>query len=85
MHFEKSQCILLNVFDKQKAFYKLFAIETEVRKWSDMCKNAYFMAIFATCREVFLHQVHCNCVEASSESEAKKKFELIEIAKQSVV
>ena len=28
MHFEKSQCILLNEFDKKGEFYKLFAIET---------------------------------------------------------
>ena len=55
MHFEKSQCILLNEFDKKGEFYKLFAIETEVRKWSDSCKNCYFVAVYATCREPFLH------------------------------
>ena len=31
MHHEKSQCILLNVFDKSREFYKLYAIETMVR------------------------------------------------------
>ena len=78
MHFEKSHCILLNQFDAYKGFYKLFTVETEVRRWSDLCKNCYFVAIFATCREAFLHKVHCGCVEANSIAEAKQKFKKIE-------
>ena len=74
MHFEKSLCILLNDFDKYKGFYKLYAVETEVRKWSDVCRNCYFVAIFACCREAFLHKFHCDCVGANSLAEAKQKF-----------
>ena len=78
MHFEKSHCILLNQFDQSKGFYKLYAIETEVRQWSDKCKNGYFVAILASCREVYLHKIHCDCVGACSESEAEEKFKKIE-------
>ena len=31
MHFQKSQCILLNEFDKMNNFYKMLAIETSIR------------------------------------------------------
>ena len=82
MHFEKSHCILLNEFDKQKEFYKLCAVETQVRQWSDLCKNGYFVAIFASCREVYLHQVHRDCVWSNTIAEAEQKFIEIEKAKE---
>ena len=55
MHHEKSQCILLNEFDKFRGFYKLNAIETQIRQWSDKYVNCYFATIFACCREILLH------------------------------
>ena len=85
MHFEKSQCILLNEFDKIKQFYKLYAVETIVRQWSDRYKNCYFALIFACCRENFLHQVHCDCVAAKTLAEAEQEFKKREDARKKLV
>ena len=85
MHFEKSQCILLNEFDRMKQFYKLYAVETEIRRWSEKYKNCYFAVVFACCREIFLHQVHCDCAAAKTKDEAEQEFKKREEARKKLI
>ena len=51
---EGMQWLLLNQFDKNIGFYKMYATESEIRKWSKMLMNCYFVALFACCREIYL-------------------------------
>ena len=76
---------MLNEFDKQKQFYKLYAVETIIRQWSDKYKNCYFAVLFACCRENFLHQVHCDCVAAKTLAEAEEEFKKREDARKKIV
>ena len=61
-----TQWLLLNKLDENQGFYKMYATETEIRKWSRMNMNCYFVAVFACCREIFVHRNHSNCVSATS-------------------
>ena len=63
---EGTQWFLLNQFDGLTGFYKMYATEIEIRKWSRMNMNCYFVAVFACCREIFVQSRHCNCLGASS-------------------
>ena len=85
MHFQKSLCLLLNEFDSFKGFYKLEAVETHIREWSDKYVNCYFVAIFACCRENFQHQVHCDCLAAKTKVEAEREFKKREQARKKMV
>ena len=71
------QCFVLNQFNKIVGFYKLDAVESHIRGISKQCKNGYFVAAFACCREIWLEEKHANCVGAKSLEEAIKKIELI--------
>ena len=68
------QCFVLNQFNKFVAFYKLDAVETHIRGISKQCKNGYFVAAFACCREIF-NSLHSNCVGADSIQDAEILFD----------
>ena len=65
------QCFLINQFSKQDEFYVLNSVETNIRDISKWNKNAYLVAIFACCREIFIKTRHCKCIGATSVVEAK--------------
>ena len=74
MCYEGGQCILLNEFSARDGFLKMFAVEKTIRSWSENNSNCYFIALFASCREVFRWNFHCDCIAANSLEEAKQKF-----------
>ena len=47
------QNIVLNEFDPKEGFYKMNPIEGVVRAMANMLQNAYFITIFACCREIY--------------------------------
>ena len=78
MAFESTQHIVLNEYDEKKKFYRLYAAENQIRYFSELYKNCYFISIFACCREIFMPKKHNNCIAANSVKEAEEKFEAIE-------
>ena len=56
------QVIVVNEFDKQNCFYKLYQAEMWIRKLSDEFNNCYFVSLFACCREIFRFNKHTNCI-----------------------
>ena len=69
------QCFVLNQFSRLDQWYKLIAVEIDIRSLSKQCKNSYQVSVFACCRENFTKALHSGCVEAESPEEATKKFE----------
>ena len=65
------QCFLINQFSKRDEFYVLNTVETNIRNISKWNKNAYLVAIFACCREIYFKTRHCSCVGATNVAEAK--------------
>ena len=47
------QNIVLNEFNPKDGFYKMHAIEGVIRAWANMLQNAYFITIFACCRQTY--------------------------------
>ena len=72
---EGVQAFVLNQFDPNIGFYKLIKIELNIRYTSNELKNAYLVAIFACCREIYRKTIHCSCVGAEDVAEAQKKFD----------
>ena len=64
---------MLNKLNKIVGYYKLDAVETHIRGISKQCKNGYFVAAFACCREI-LNSLHSNCVGADSIQDAENQF-----------
>ena len=58
----KSNCILLNEFDELKTFYKLYPIETQVRRWASKHKSAYFVLLFGADRDIYRNNEHAGCI-----------------------
>ena len=52
MHSGGSQVAVLNEFDKQTGFYKLWGVEADIRGIADTYRNSYSVAFFSCCREV---------------------------------
>ena len=48
------QVILVNEYDKATGFYKLLGVEENIRMAARMNSNAYYVCIFACCREILL-------------------------------
>ena len=44
---------MLNEFNPKDGFYKMHAIEGVVRAMANMLQNAYFITIFACCRQTY--------------------------------
>ena len=65
------QTILINEFDKATGFYKLIGAEENIRSAAQRNSNAYFVCIFACCREILLRKNHSG---GMSLEEANKKM-----------
>ena len=48
------QVIVINEFDKSAGFYKLCGVEENIRSAARASINAYYVSIFACCREILL-------------------------------
>ena len=58
MNQNGQQVIVVNEFDKPKGFYKLFAIEANIRIIAYYNQNSCQYAFFACCREVYDGKIH---------------------------
>ena len=72
MIHEGTQRLLLNEFDKQRKFYKLFPIEIHIRNMTKYQKNSYLIVTMACCREIYDPKRHGNCVGANTKAEAEQ-------------
>ena len=52
------QVLLINEFDKSKTFYKTIGAEENIRMAAQNFQNAYYVVIFACCREILLRSRH---------------------------
>ena len=50
---EGSQHIVINEFDKQNEFYKLWRAETTLSNLAEAYKNSYVIGVFACCRQKY--------------------------------
>ena len=49
---------MINEFDKGKTFYKTIGAEENIRLAAQNFQNAYYVVIFACCREILLRSRH---------------------------
>ena len=47
------QNIVINEYDPEKEFYKLYGAEYKVRYWAENFPNSYIISIFACCRQLW--------------------------------
>ena len=52
------QVLLVNFFEKSKTFYKPIGAEELTRNQAQKFSNAYYVVIFACCREILLRSKH---------------------------
>ena len=52
-------------------------MEIDIRNLSKQCKNAYIVAIFACCREVYISSMHCTCFGGKNVEEATEAFSIL--------
>ena len=57
-----SQGVVVNEFDENTGFYKIWKVESMVRTLADIFPNSYHLTFFACCREVFDPFRHTGCV-----------------------
>ena len=50
--------VVINAYDKRTTFYKMVAAEHAIRDGANKNKNAYYIGIFACCREIFNPKTH---------------------------
>ena len=55
---EGKQVVVVDEFDKKTTFYKIWAVEHDIRDSSKKMKNTYTIGLFACCREIFSNQNH---------------------------
>ena len=72
MNMSGRQIILLNEFAKSSGFYKLAAIEQEIRTTAKKHENSYQICLCACCREVLIREKHSG---GYSKEEAQKIVE----------
>ena len=53
IHKNGTQYVVLNEYDDDTEFYKLFAAEDKIRNFADTHPNSYQVSIFACCRDLF--------------------------------
>ena len=46
------QHLVYNEFNKREGFYQLFNAEGKIRYWSEIYPHAYFISLFACCRQI---------------------------------
>ena len=67
------QNIVLNEFNPKDGFYKMHAIEGVVRAWANMLQNAYFITIFACCRQTYDQNTMQGFFDADQVGKEEKK------------
>ena len=59
---EGSQSIVINEFDPEAEFYRLWPAEADIRQWSEKFHNTYHVGLFACCREIHDPAKHRGCI-----------------------
>ena len=72
MNMSGRQVILLNDYSKNTGFYKLAAVEIEIRNIAKKHENSYQICLCACCREVLIRDKHSG---GFSKAEAEKIVE----------
>ena len=52
------QMAVINEWEKRTKFYSMWPAEHDIRDGAKKCSNAYFIGIFACCREIFNPKRH---------------------------
>ena len=52
------QMAVVNDWEKRTTFYKMFPAEADIRDGAKKNKNAYFVGLFACCREIYNPRRH---------------------------
>ena len=68
------QMVVINAYDKKTTFYKMVPAEHDIRDGANKNKHAFYLGIFACCREIFNPKTHRDYF-AGTEAEAKLYFE----------
>ena len=50
--------VVINAYDKRTTFYKMVPAEYAIRDGANKNKNAFYIGIFACCREIFNPKTH---------------------------
>ena len=58
MQVNGRQVLLVNDFDKNTAFYRMWGVENDIRTSAKNNHNSYQIALFACCREIHSTQKH---------------------------
>ena len=66
-----TQVVVINDFDKQQGFYRLWKCENMIRTLARMFPNSFHLAFFACCREIFNPDSHCGGYTGTDEQVAK--------------
>ena len=71
IQFNGQQSVVINAFDKNSRFYRLWPVENDIRNWTEKYSNSYIVSFFACCRE--LHNVtrHSGCYGGTSDEALK--------------
>ena len=63
------QRLVYNEWNKKEKFYHMLAAEAKLRSWAQIYPHAYFIAIFASNRQIYNHEKmnnHYSLEEAKS-------------------
>ena len=63
----------MNEYNPKDGFYKMHAIEGVVRAWANMLQNAYFITIFACCRQTYDWETMKGFYDADQVAKLEKK------------
>ena len=74
MSMDGKQVLLVNQFSKRLTFYLTWGVEAELRTQAGKFSNAYFVGIFACCREIHSTKKHSGCF-GGSEMQAHVHFD----------
>ena len=58
MVLDGAQIVLINEYDPKTGFFKIWAIEYDIRRLAKDNTNAYIIGLMACCREMFSSQKH---------------------------
>ena len=56
MSMDGRQVVLINHYDSGTSWYKIWGIESDIRRLAAKNSHAYFLSIFASCREIFTNR-----------------------------
>ena len=59
------QMAVINEWEKSTSFYKMWPAEADIRDGAKKCSNAYFIGIFACCREIFNPNRHRDLISGT--------------------